>query len=152
MRIAAKRLRYLLELSGFAFGPYAERAARHAKELQDVLGEIHDCDVMLPRVLEHSAVLRARDAEALVALARNAGDLEPALSARAPSRNLHRGLGSLATHLAARRALLHGRFVALVEDLQRKGFRARLEWALNERTQGVNGGGLRATLRGEETG
>ena len=47
MRIAAKRLRYLLELSGPLFGPEAKRAAKVAKSLQDVLGEIHDCDELL---------------------------------------------------------------------------------------------------------
>lgn len=49
MRIAAKRLRYVLEITETCFGPEAERARRAAKELQGVLGEIHDCDVMLPR-------------------------------------------------------------------------------------------------------
>ena len=32
------------------FGPYAETATKRAKDLQDLLGEIHDCDVQLPRV------------------------------------------------------------------------------------------------------
>lgn len=50
MRIAAKRLRYVLEITETCFGPEAEAARRAAKELQGVLGEIHDCDVMLPRV------------------------------------------------------------------------------------------------------
>jgi CHAD domain-containing protein len=50
MRIAAKRLRYVLEITGVCFGAEAEAARRLAKELQGVLGEIHDCDVMLPRV------------------------------------------------------------------------------------------------------
>jgi CHAD domain-containing protein len=49
MRIAAKRLRYLLELFEGCFGPDAVAARRGVKELQSVLGEIHDCDVMLPR-------------------------------------------------------------------------------------------------------
>jgi hypothetical protein len=133
MRIAAKRLRYLLEVSAPFFGPYAERATAHTKELQDRLGEIHDCDVMLPRVLEHTADLRARDATAVVALAADADELEPRLSARSPSRAAHRGLGVLAVHLQARRALLHARFSAEWQALQRKGFRARLEWALAER-------------------
>ncbi len=50
MRIAAKRLRYVLEIFEPCFGADATRARRAAKELQGVLGEIHDCDVMLPRV------------------------------------------------------------------------------------------------------
>jgi CHAD domain-containing protein len=48
LRIAAKRLRYVLEITGPCFGPEAEAARKGAKELQGVLGEIHDCDVMLP--------------------------------------------------------------------------------------------------------
>ena len=50
MRIAAKRLRYVLEITGVCFGPEADPGRRVAKELQGVLGEIHDCDVMLPKV------------------------------------------------------------------------------------------------------
>jgi CHAD domain-containing protein len=50
MRIAAKRLRYVLEITGICFGPEADAGRRAAKELQGVLGEIHDCDVMLPKV------------------------------------------------------------------------------------------------------
>jgi len=49
MRIAAKRLRYVLEIVGPCFGPEADAARDAAKRLQSVLGEIHDCDVMLPR-------------------------------------------------------------------------------------------------------
>jgi CHAD domain-containing protein len=63
MRIAAKRLRYVLEITGVCFGPEAEAARRVAKELQGVLGEIHDCDVMLPKVAgiaSLEALLRTR--------------------------------------------------------------------------------------------
>jgi CHAD domain-containing protein len=49
MRIAAKRLRYVLEIVGPCFGPEADAARAAARRLQGVLGEIHDCDVMLPR-------------------------------------------------------------------------------------------------------
>lgn len=49
LRIAAKRLRYVLEITGPCFGPEAKAARDAAKRLQGVLGEIHDCDVMLPR-------------------------------------------------------------------------------------------------------
>jgi CHAD domain-containing protein len=48
LRIAAKRLRYVLEIVEPCFGVEAETARKAAKELQGVLGEIHDCDVMLP--------------------------------------------------------------------------------------------------------
>ena len=50
MRIAAKRLRYVLEITGVCFGHEADAARVVARELQGVLGEIHDCDVMLPKI------------------------------------------------------------------------------------------------------
>jgi CHAD domain-containing protein len=50
MRIAAKRLRYVLEIVAPCYGPEATAARDAAKRLQGVLGEIHDCDEMLPQV------------------------------------------------------------------------------------------------------
>ena len=50
MRIAAKRLRYVLEVTEVCFGPFGPDMRRRAKELQDVLGDIHDCDVLLEEV------------------------------------------------------------------------------------------------------
>jgi CHAD domain-containing protein len=44
LRIAAKRLRYILELTG------PEATVRQLKRLQDQLGEVHDCDVHLPEI------------------------------------------------------------------------------------------------------
>lgn len=63
MRIAAKRLRYVLEITGGCFGEEAEAARRAARDLQGVLGDIHDCDVMLPRterVASLAATLKTR--------------------------------------------------------------------------------------------
>lgn len=50
MRIAAKRLRYALEIVGPCLGESAEPARLAAKELQSALGDLHDCDVIMPRV------------------------------------------------------------------------------------------------------
>jgi CHAD domain-containing protein len=63
MRIAAKRLRYVLEIVEDCFGAEAIAARRAARELQGVLGEIHDCDVMIPHaegVESLRALLRTR--------------------------------------------------------------------------------------------
>jgi CHAD domain-containing protein len=49
LRIAAKRLRYVLEILGPCLGAGAPAARYAAKRLQGVLGDLHDCDVMLPR-------------------------------------------------------------------------------------------------------
>ncbi len=51
MRIAAKRLRYVLEITETCFGREAVVARRVASELQGVLGDLHDCDVLLPRAV-----------------------------------------------------------------------------------------------------
>jgi hypothetical protein len=133
MRIAAKRLRYLLELTAPCFGAYAATGAKRAKQLQDLLGEIHDCDVMLPLVRDHLAALRDDDAGELRRLAGDADDLDPSFAARAPHRRAYRGLETLIVHLEARRELLFARFLERWSDLQRRGFRARLEHALSER-------------------
>ena len=121
MRIAAKRLRYALEVAGFCFGLPADRARRRARGLQDVLGEMHDCDVMLPRVLEHLGELREADALEVRKRAGDAEDLEPALAAEAPGRTNYRGLEVLAVHLRARRHLLHDRFRAYWAELEQEG-------------------------------
>jgi hypothetical protein len=135
MRIAAKRLRYVLEVTAdTCFGPYATTALKRIKDLQDLLGEIHDCDVQLPRVLAREAELRAADAAEVRARAKvRADDLEPRLARRTTSATAWRGLGTLAVYLQARRDLLFGRFLELWVGLERDGFRARLEYAARER-------------------
>jgi len=133
MRIAAKRLRYLLELSAFCFGQYARTAAKRMKELQDLLGEVHDCDVMLPLVLGEVAELRALDAAAVVGAAAGAQDVGPAMVRAAPHASTYRGLELYAAYLQARRALLFARFASTWHDLARRGFRGGLEHALAER-------------------
>jgi CHAD domain-containing protein len=50
MRIAAKRLRYVLELVGFCLGQVAGEAEARMRELQTLIGDIHDCDVLLERL------------------------------------------------------------------------------------------------------
>ena len=128
MRIAAKSLRYVLEATADpCFGKYAHVAARHAKELQDVLGDIHDCDVQRPRVERLAAELRRR--------ANGADDLAPELAAQLPNSAAWPGLAALDLHLRVRREVLHRRFVTLWTDLERDGFRARLEYALTERPE-----------------
>jgi hypothetical protein len=52
LRIAAKRLRYTLELFRFAFPSKVGELIDEVKEIQEHIGEMHDADVMRARVLE----------------------------------------------------------------------------------------------------
>ena len=128
MRIAAKRLRYVLEMSEPVLGAPAKKAAKQAKKLQDLLGEIHDCDEHLPIVEARIARLRAEDAAAMEATAtRAAADLDPAAAREAPNRRHYAGLEALAAYLRARRATLYRRFVRDWARLEKAGFRASLD-------------------------
>jgi hypothetical protein len=115
MRIAAKRLRYVLEVTGDLFGPFADDARKRIKELQDLLGDIHDCDVLVPRVLGVLEELRDEDVAAVV-------DGEE-----------YRGHELLIVRTRARRHQLFEQFLAFWTDLERDGFRARLLYAIAER-------------------
>jgi CHAD domain-containing protein len=131
LRIAAKRLRYALELTHPCFGPYAKTAIKHLRALQDVLGEIHDADVHLPDI---TALL-----DELIDEGAAQGRGDPSALARAPGRRAYAGIVALQVQLRGRRAALREDFLALWESLERKGFRARLEFALTERSQPVHG-------------
>ena len=134
MRIAAKRLRYILEVGAEpCFGPYATTAIKRTKDLQDLLGELHDCDVQLPRVRALQDELRAADALEARIRAGDAPDLDPTLASGTPHAEAWRGLQTLAIYVEARRGLLFERFLELWRDLEREGFRARLEYAISER-------------------
>jgi hypothetical protein len=135
MRIAAKRLRYVLDVTRTCFGPYAATAAKRAKELQALLGDIHDCDEHLPTVEALIAELRAEDAVAVRAAAGRAADVDAALAAAAPNADAYDGLVALATYLIARRQVLFARFLLRWNELQREGLRSRLAFAAGERPE-----------------
>jgi len=123
MRIAAKRLRYVLEIAEPALGPAAPGGAKTARRLQDLLGEIHDCDVMLPRVRAHVKRLRAEDAERVRSAAGpSAKDVSPGAAREAPNRTRYRGLEALGVYLAARRSVLFERFTREWEQLEAGAF------------------------------
>ena len=117
MRIAAKRLRYILELAHPVFGAYAAEAVKAVKELQEILGDIHDADVQTPEVAQLLAELVAAD-----------------VLAGAPAhRDHYAGLLALVVELQVRRLERFERFLALWEELESGEFRSRLVNATHER-------------------
>lgn len=52
MRIAAKRLRYTLEVFAPALGEEAASVVELVTDIQEQLGQIHDCDVLIPLLQE----------------------------------------------------------------------------------------------------
>jgi CHAD domain-containing protein len=130
MRIAAKRLRYVLELTGFCFGPYAAKAARRARELQDLIGAIHDCDVLEPRIEKYLGELAEADAQALALAVGHEGG-NPARIPRV-RRTAYGTLAALAIDQRARRAVLFAALTRRWRALERGDFRGRLLSALEQ--------------------
>jgi CHAD domain len=130
MRIAAKRLRYVLEITEGCFGREAKAARAAAKELQSVLGDIHDCDVMSPRVQAQVEELRCADVRAILLRVDSRPELDPTLVGTAPNRAAYQDLALLAVHIEARRALLHKRFAKLWRDQHATGIWSALERAV----------------------
>lgn len=59
MRIAAKRLRYALELFNQCLGPEAAIFAKRVARLQTSLGELHDCDIWIETFgVQHETALK----------------------------------------------------------------------------------------------
>lgn len=105
LRLAAKRLRYVLQAGEPVLGAEAGVAADATRELQDVLGALQDVDVLLEHVRTHRRAVRRTD----VAAAR-AGE-------RLPGATHQRGLDAVEVHLRARRAALREQAAADVPSL-----------------------------------
>ncbi len=133
MRIAAKRLRYILEIAHPCFGEYAPTAVGRVKDLQELLGQLHDCDVQSVELEAFLGDLIAEDALALALAADGMDDLAPDALRVARHRDDHAGVAALLVYVRARRRVLFGAFERLWADLERGGFAARLEYAVTER-------------------
>ena len=110
-RIAAKRLRYLLE-PVTPWLPVARRPVELLKDLQDLLGELHDGQLLAGHVGQSLAEIESKRAQQLIEDTLE-GPLPPA-QAPPPSRRRERaGLIAVAKMLGARRSQLFSR---LAED------------------------------------
>jgi CHAD domain-containing protein len=132
MRVSAERLRYSLELTAEALGTQAHTARRAARGLQEILGEMRDCDLALPAARDQVRVFEAEDMKAIVERARGSRDLDPVLVQAAPNRMLYRGPHLAAVHLQARRQMLFERFRRLWLEQSRQGVWVALETSLGD--------------------
>lgn len=144
MRIACKRLRYLLEIFEIAFaadlGPFIDQV----KDLQDLLGDIHDRDVQVPMLHDHLERLAERDAAAARELMRHASPAGRMSQARreaaferfraqlddAGTLAERPGIEALLTRRTRERDELYDRFLAEWRRIEGDRFRRRLERAL----------------------
>jgi len=107
LRIAAKRLRYALEIAAGLDADAVREALRAARETQRRLGEIHDCDVWVRMLPEFLARERRRTLRYF--------------GAAAPFAPLKAGLLALREERARRRAAVFGEFQAYWAELEARG-------------------------------
>jgi CHAD domain-containing protein len=132
MRVSAERLRYSLELTAEALGTQAHTARRAARGLQEVLGEMRDCDIALPTARDQVRVFEEEDVKTILERARGSRDLDPVLVQAAPNRMLYRGPHLASVHLEARRQMLFERFRRLWLEQSRQGVWVALEASLGD--------------------
>ncbi|MGD9696836.1 MAG: CHAD domain-containing protein [Thermoleophilia bacterium] len=146
MRIAFKRLRYLLEIFGIAFDGDVAPFLDEVRAMQDLLGDIHDCDVQIPMLEEHLDWLTGREAAAAQRVVaqrqapaprrRSARATEEAFREFARELEVGRrgderpGVHALIGRRRRDRAALYARFLDEWRRLKAERFRARLESTL----------------------
>lgn len=130
MRIAAKRLRYTLELFRDAYGDTGGAQIGRVKALQEELGELHDHDVRIALIENELAILAGEQATSVARAIWTAdGNERPAIAGsalRPPPDDPRRGLVALLSREHDRRAERYRRFRALWDDLAGQGMRADL--------------------------
>lgn len=144
MRIAAKRLRYSLELFRPHLGKPGQRQIERIKAIQEALGTLHDHDVRIALVADELAQLAVeQSAQASAALAGATVDEIAAIAAaalRPPPDDPRRGLIALLGREHAARRETYAQFRDLWRRYAEEGMRADLV-ALSV-----------APLRGDEAG
>lgn len=116
LRIATKKLRYTLEYYAPAYRRRFTKQLLRIKKLQDLLGDIHDCDVWIDQV--SIAIVRQR------CRSHSSGDIQCAgISTVAPLRRLLQ-------NREKQRKLLYRQFVRFWDKLERTGFWDELSHAL----------------------
>ncbi len=130
LRIAAKRLRYTLELFRAVFGDEGERQIARAREIQELLGHLHDTDVRIMIIYDELARLGEEQIQQLAhALAETAPEHLLAITSsalRPPPDDPRRGLLNVLGREYARRRKQVMEFRKTWQRFQEEGMRAEL--------------------------
>lgn len=130
LRIAAKRLRYTLEMFVGVFGESGEVQINRVKAIQETLGELHDCDVRIGLIEDELAALASRQIRELSArmfeepIERHNALTSAAL--RPPPDDPRRGLLALLSRQHVARHQYYQDFVLRWDEYAAAGMRADL--------------------------
>lgn len=153
LRIAAKRLRYTLELFRDVFGDAGSSQLARVKALQEELGELHDHDVRIGMVEDELANLAGEQATEVARSLWEADAVErPAVTAsalRPPPDDPRRGLLSLLAREHDRRADRYRRFRTRWDEFAGEGMRTTLV-ALSARPIAVTANSRTEPATGED--
>lgn len=136
MRIAAKRLRYALEIFAPALDTDTAGCIGVIKEFQEIVGDIHDDDVLMEIVRAHLETRVAEHARALAALATAARDDEPVAAVKARLRVAvvddgavaeQVALAAMIARTARHRRARHAELLTRWDEWRAAGLRERLE-------------------------
>jgi hypothetical protein len=134
LRIAAKRLRYTLELFRFAFPSELNGLIDEVKTIQEHIGDMHDADVMIERIVAVTTSDAAQRAARLVDIAASVGRgtiaqrhqrIRSAMTNRATPRD-EVALYTLIAHRADDRERAYAAFVATWRAMEASDFPTRL--------------------------
>lgn len=134
LRIAAKRLRYTLELFKFAFPSEVGDLTDEVKEIQEHIGDMHDADVMIERMTEvlrvdastrHERLLEIASAVDRGTVAQRHQRIRSAMTNRTTPRD-EIALLTLIAHRADDRDRSYARFVETWRRMESSDFPRRL--------------------------
>lgn len=115
MRIAGKPLRYTMELGEYAFGGVFKRCHSEIKDTVELMGEIHDADVMIPEINRHIKEIRLFN--------RTLTDFKQRLSTRA--------LRGYVDEVRDQRKKMYGELCRRLNGWQRNRFKRKLISSMN---------------------
>ena len=130
LRISAKRLRYTLELFRVVFGDLGEQQIERVKQIQELLGQVHDHDVRIAIIEDELNVLAAEQTatlgRTLATSPTSAHDAITTAALRPPPDDPRRGLLAL---LGRQYTSRHNVYVSFLEhwiSYQAEGMRSDL--------------------------